>query len=171
MKEIFVNGKKDLLLNKEEIQKEILNIEKIFQCKYRIVPTINIGYASEKFTLGLRFLSVTSGALKERIYGAYIYHIIHVLWEFDYRKYLSEEYCKKWEFLQKELNYKAVNMFKNNNEMLKSNLECFYREDYNRYEKYNKLPIFFNSYKNKNIKMAEAIFDIAMDLEYKLYMK
>ena len=171
MKEIFVNGKKELLLNNEEIQKEILNIEKKFQCKYRIVPTISVGYASEKFTLGLRFLSVTNGTLKERIYGAYIYYIIRVLWEFDYKKYLSNEYCKKWEFLQKELNYKTINVFKNSKEIALSALEAFYQRDYAMYERKNKVPMFFSSYKNKNIKMAEAIFDIAMDLEYKFYMK
>ncbi|WP_413853969.1 hypothetical protein [Candidatus Ruminimicrobium bovinum] len=171
MKEIKVKGKKDLLLNKEEIQKEILNIEKIFQCKYRIDSTIGINYASEKFTLGLRYLSVSNGNLKERIYGAYLYNIIYVLWNFDYKKYLSNEYCKKWEFLQKELNYKTVNIFKHYKEITKSHLEYFYREDYNRYERYNKPPLFFNSYKNKNIKMAEAIFDIAIDLEYKTSWK
>ncbi len=171
MKEIIINGKKDLLLNKEEIQKEILNIEKRFQCKYRIDSTIGINYASEKFTLGLRRLSVSNESLKKRIYVAYIYNIIYVLWGFDYKKYLSSEYCNKWEFLQKELNYKTVNVFKNSKEISLSALEDFYRRDYVMYERQNKVPMFFSSYVGKNLKMAEAIFNIAIDLEYKTSWK
>lgn len=152
-------------------EQTIKKLENNFHLSYHRNTRLVVAYLDEKLQKALESLVVSKGNLRERIWYAYQHYFSDFLWEFDYKKYLSETGISYWKFLQKELQYKigpeikehVIYMLKHNSqdEVLK----------YLEHDRYGNCPHFIRTMRKKDLKIARAMFNIIDEIHSINYAK